>query len=565
MARPHCVGIGLGHLDAHLAHWAPETPSERLQTFLLERLPGPAVVCRPAALGPLPFSFAPGRTFGAGELTWLEALLTHLRRSWLPTLPPGEVRTALSLPPGTNPADRARCCGLARRCGWEQARVVDDTAAAAVALLGPTASPLTALIVQTGLESVHLSLVTVLKRLTRVRGHLRLRCLSHAGLDEAILAVIGANVAAHWPENEAGRLEVWADAEKVRQQLDASPAGAAVLSAPAWGLSRAGTVSVGRDDLWPLLQADCQIIADAASELLAQHQVSQEELAQVLLAGGGVLAWERGRELLAARLNRPPSVVPSGAAAAGGALLAAEPDAVLGDDVVVPEAAWARAWETRLPSSLAAAAGVRIRVEWGPGTAPTRGPRVAPDADGDYRRALETAWGYLRGVASENPSRARQLAEEVLAEAETFLDSLPAEEDGRAASSPLLAQAAEALRAGDPRLAVDLAHQARDDAPQDPQVFRQMINLHIQAADACTNPEEAVAWLECANCHDQANRLVHQHLAMRYREYARTLADAGRGGDAMKAARRSLDFEPFNSEGMQLVADLERVPPRPVE
>jgi hypothetical protein len=154
---------------------------------------------------------------------------------------------------------------------------------------------------------------------------------------------------------------------------------------------------------------------------------------------------------------------------------------------------------------------------------------------------------------------------EVLEEAQKLLKSLerpaappPAPSPTTADTHPDLALAAAALQSGNLEEAVRLAHRASASAPEDPAVFRRMIEVHVTAADASPQHDQALRWLLCAHSHDQASKAIHQHLARRYRLQARSLADAGLPAEALEAANRSLAFEPFNAGARALAEELEK-------
>jgi hypothetical protein len=107
----------------------------------------------------------------------------------------------------------------------------------------------------------------------------------------------------------------------------------------------------------------------------------------------------------------------------------------------------------------------------------------------EYSRSLETVWSYLRGVGSENPERARGLLRHILEEAQKILKSLegpsavpvtPAADE----ANPDLVLAEEALRCGNLEEAIDLAHRAYERDSENPSLFRRMVEIHIEAANA---------------------------------------------------------------------------------
>ena len=193
MQSPHYLGIGLSPRDVHVAHLAPDGPPKRAAVYLLSGLPGPDVVPRlvsPPGGGLLPVTLGNSRPLRAGELGWLEALLARLGRDWARRLAGVEIQAALAVPSATAPADRVKCREVARRAVGPGCAVVGANTALARALLGAGDAAATALLAETDHDGVTLSLLTGLKGAVRLRGQLRLRCLSLRCVEETILAAL---------------------------------------------------------------------------------------------------------------------------------------------------------------------------------------------------------------------------------------------------------------------------------------------------------------------------------------------------------------------------------------
>ena len=164
--------------------------------------------------------------------------------------------------------------------------------------------------------------------------------------------------------------------------------------------------------------------------------------------------------------------------------------------------------------------------------------------------------GLPARCGQREPGAPRRLLQDVLDEGTALLRTFPAGQLAFA-DNPDLELAERAVQRGAWEEAVELAHQAQRQAPDDPAVFRRMIDVHIQAADACTSDEDALRWLECAYNHDPSGKVIHQRLAQRYRAWARRLLQLRRDGEAHAAVRRSLQFEPFHDEMRAMLAQLE--------
>lgn len=546
MSRFQSIGIGIGHLVVSTAQATGQSAS-RVPSFVTDVLPGASVMCRPGA-GLLPVSFHSARAVRDGQLDWLGTILTRLREHWLPSLPPGELRTALAVPSSTSVPDRARCREVARRAGWENVRVVGNDVSVARAAFGDISDPVTTLIVEMDFEELLLSVATVLGGVARVRSRLRLSLLTHRLVDEVILSMCLTSTGARTPADLSSWGGMWLDACKVRRELGVSEATAIELNASGWG----GThlVSVSRDDLWPVLRRDVEVAVQAARELVERSLAPRERLGTVLLVGGGILEWAGLHEYFRRELQAPIESLPVQGPAIGAALLASEPDDPLTDSIDPSDPNWSRTWEERIPSIYSQRTLPRLRVESDGTSAPS-----STSNDREYQRTIQGMWSYLRGVASVDPTRAKRMLEELRDQTRTLLESLDVPEE---AINPHLDRATRALLAGRLGEAISASHDAFHELPDDPAVFRRMIEIHVEAAKAQANHETAVNWLECAHGHDQANASIHRHLARRHREHARSLSEAGQAAQALTAVRRSLTFEPLDAEARALEGRLEK-------
>lgn len=563
MERRGSIGIALMRPDAFAAHWAPGQHERNMDVIRFEHVAGAPVDVQLEPTALLPVSFVADGHAAERYLAWVEKGLRGLKQTWEPAKAGTELATCLSVSPAQPPAVRQQYREAARRCGWNGTRIACHNLTVALDCLRLATSPINALICHVQFDGIDLSVVSALKGVVRVRDHVRLRCLSQQVVDELIIAgcLEGLNLE---PEIDADWYARWMDAFRIRYQLGNSTATALEISRPGW--DRQALVEIAQDDLWPHLEADFANVVSAALELLEENQLSAADLAQVLVTGGSPLTWTSATETLAKALDVDVLPVPGQTAATGAALCAAEPEMYLApatDDSSRSKSNARRRWEQLPCQARSRPARVRFHVEPAGTTSPS--PTVlagseAPDAE--YERALDKIWSYLRGVRSENPGRARQLVEQIAAAAGKLLDELPQPETSSSneLSNPHLQLAEAALAEGDFREALSVAHQAYEAAPQDASVFREMVNVHIKAAAATDQLDDAIRCLECAHAHDPSNRLVHAQLADRYRRYALELIDVGQKAEALTLVRQSLRLEPFNQEANalaeRLVADL---------
>lgn len=547
MNHMHGVGLGVGHLEVATA-WAAGSgvPTSQVRTYLTDVLPGASVVCQPGS-GVLPVTFRSARPLREDQLDWLGVILGRLQTHWQASLPPGELRAMLAVASGASETVQARCREIARRTGWEGMRVVGNDLAVSRMAFSNTSDPLITLLIELGFEEVWLSVATVLGGVTRVRSRLRLQVLSHRVVDELIVALCLRSLGRSGPSDLSDWVGMWHDACRIRRELGTSEAGAVELAAAGWG-GEARLVSLTREELWPWLARDVETLCRAGRELLERSLTPRERLHQVLLIGGGVLHWTATRALLRERFGTTVESYPVQAAAIGAALLACEPDDLLPDTLDILDPHWVNTWE-QTPSSTSLPT-----VATAPRREMPKATGEAPLADSDeYQRTLQTLWGYLHGVASVDRGRARQLIESLRTDCTQLLQSL----DGSPPRSVHLARARQALDAGRLGEAISASHDAFQENPDDPTIFRQMIELHVQAALAEVDDERAINWLECAHGHDQANAEIHRHLAKRCRVQAENLARLDDPARALAAIRRSLMFEPLDVEARALEGRLE--------
>ncbi|MDJ1137016.1 tetratricopeptide repeat protein, partial [Streptomyces iconiensis] len=95
--------------------------------------------------------------------------------------------------------------------------------------------------------------------------------------------------------------------------------------------------------------------------------------------------------------------------------------------------------------------------------------------------------------------------------------------------------------------AIRASHLAWREAPDRPDVFLEMIDIHCEAAMADHSPAhfpDAERWLKCANSHDPSNPKVRDHLAERSYIQAAELARQGHTRQALKTLAKALEWSP---------------------
>ncbi|MQY12595.1 Chaperone protein HscA [Streptomyces sp. RB5] len=136
----------------------------------------------------------------------------------------------------------------------------------------------------------------------------------------------------------------------------------------------------------------------------------------------------------------------------------------------------------------------------------------------------------------------------------------PALPELRPAPSVPPPQLAEARRLLDRRqfdAAVKTSHLAWELRPLDPDVFEEMLAVHIDAANADgVDPHAAERWLGCALLHDPSDTRVRTLLAARLYARAVTLATEDRPTEAREALTKCVSLEPDHRRAQALLERL---------
>ncbi len=107
--------------------------------------------------------------------------------------------------------------------------------------------------------------------------------------------------------------------------------------------------------------------------------------------------------------------------------------------------------------------------------------------------------------------------------------------------------------------AVDLAHRAYQQAPDDPEVFEGMLKVHARAGLHMSSPEEyetSIKILQCALGHDRTDRTICQALAERYYRHAVAMRELNDLSKAFEIVDKALAFDAKHSGLNQLHKEL---------
>ena len=555
MKRPFCIGLAISNFEVIVARWPPGASESEMEILQIEPISGISVIAEPCGDALLPVRFRSSRAAADTSLDWLDRLLSRLRHTSRFWPEDQTVASCLSVLPGMPFHLRDNWCELGRRREWLGIGVVGHDEAIAKACLADSVRPATALLFSLEFDCVVVSLVTVLRGTVRARDQVRLSCFSQAVLDELLVAACLKDC-----PDKAQSVDWyarWNDAARIRQQLDLSTAAALELPRSSWPVAM--TVDTTRSDLWPHLEPDCRTIIEAATELLAANQVSLSELDRVLLLGGSPWSWEESEQLFSGVFGAKIAVAPLTRAATGAALYAADLDHCWTGHNEVTTFGRTSSWPERSSwlRSQAAASCVNVAME----NRPANLPATIPDSPAGVScfEKIDLLENELHKLVLRDPEQTRHLAKRLLQVGQKFLEDTSVHEvpDMMESNSPFLDLAELALETGKLRDAVQASHQAYQDAPNNATIFQRMIAIHVEAATKSEADGEALEWLECAHTHDRSNRTIHAQLAERYRRHARKLIESRQLEESLHAARRSMEFDPFNEDASLLIHNLE--------
>jgi tetratricopeptide (TPR) repeat protein len=342
---------------------------------------------------------------------------------------------------------------------------------------------------------------------------------------------------------------------------------------------------------------------DTIDHVLQEAELTIDDIDGVLL-NGGCIAIGSIASALCRRFERPVTVLGRDAIARGAAIYASQLKLIPASDTPLVQSAEERSTAEELPvlkvtlSSLTQTAGEEIPLAQydafaDGGSAEPRGGafelmlEVVEDASrtavfSTPRASGSRPEGSLEAIAASRENLFRQLrilAEQgsrnhaqaqfqaVIEEAQAALALLaeagPAQGGTSAISSggipphiqSVLDRAREFLAAGRFQQAVEQSHVAYSMAKENPDVFSQMIKVHVDAAAAHSSDEgyeKSIEWLMCARGHDPTNSEIHGWLADRHFQHARAMAQIGQNEKALATLDECLFSNPMHEEAEKL-------------
>lgn len=441
-------------------------------------------------------------------------------------------RMVLAVPARFTPDQREALCRIALEAGGEEVCLISASVAQAAAHAERTDSG-HFLVFQCGYSGLELAVISVLGDSIQVLGYGGDQHLSGCHIQRKILqrlitrAFVSPETAAR-----ALRSDVLPDSffARLRDELTRGKDAEAVFVLPG---GERFPAAMARSDHDQVVRQAFEEALPEVNALLMRARMRPTGLTEVLL-GGGPTADPACADVLEKHLQKPVKRMPAWSVAFGAAIAAAKwrrlaraPGAgiVLYEQSDLPEqdlkAGGAPADDgARQPILFALSAG-----EETPDRSPVHDPpRGVPSHSAHPGNTGPYSANLSRRIAMRSIERSRELL--------------------------------AANRLAD---AVNLSHRAYNDAPNCPDVFSAMIDIHCCAALACDTPERyalSLEWLYCALAFDQGNAQTRRAIADRHFLHARQAAARGQRDEARRAAELAQRMNPDSPEIQQLLREL---------
>jgi hypothetical protein len=537
------LGFAFGDLRSHAAARGLQPEHSRVKASDLPYPAGSAVRLnlRPDAVNKL--AIAAERTWTDPNANWFAEWLVMVRRQYWEMLRANEAIIWLALPPQAM-SNAFRFRELAREHGWGQIQVIPNDLAIAMEVLGNSEESSTALIVGIENDGIDLSLVSALKGVVRLRDRDCVRSITRFTVDELLLESmldamgLNARASADWNTR-------WCDVCRLREQLDTSVAAATATNAATW--TEDAIAEVTTDDLWGHILPRMEQVTTTAERLLKRNELLATDLSKIILVGGSPLSWRESIRQVAERFPVEIQGVPFRFVAAGAAKWGCMWDDGIFESPEPPlrdQTEQVAMCQHLVPQSPPA---IRLTIQRNTSSVPTD---ARPKDDLDFHRRCTALCDYLREISRTDSSGARTLAAQLAKAAENLLAELPqafpeSSFDNRCPELNAAWQAIDSKRFAD---AVQLSHFVYEQHSNNPSVFRDMVEIHIEAARQTTARSQSIQWLQCAHAHDPSDKRVHHLLAQQHYEQALVLALAGDILSAEQEVQRSLSFDPLREE-----------------
>jgi hypothetical protein len=470
-------------------------------------------------------------------------------------------KTIISVPARYTSSQRSALRDAAQTAGLTETSLINDSVSAAIQWGRRAGRRGTILVYAMGYSGFELGLIRAEAGRYQVLGYEGDDALGGSTFDRQVLtgwiaALRSGNVL---PDMSVWDMSTWLQlrtaAELVKQELSARPVvpfGIAVLH-PDRGEQ---LVHFTQPDVEAAQQAVVAMTLEGLRALLERCGLTDADLDAVLLVGGSTRL-RPIQALVEKEVGRTPYRL-SPEDLARGALRHAD---LLGG--VVPLDHLGRGegspdGSQRSETDVPAPAVVIARPEPEGAIATLLTPAKVTEAEDQAQPSLEAA---RRLIDQRRPGDAVLILRKLIAEAQALLDQITA--DDSLGVRRLLKSAHALLEQGKYDKAVQTSHRAWQEAPNDPDIFEGMIDVHCQAAMAEITIErfaDAERWLRCAYGHDQSNVRVRELLAERTFQHARQLGDLGRRREASRFLDQCLVWDPEHDGAKKLRQRIARGP-----
>lgn len=483
--------------------------------------------------------------------------------------------TVLAIPAALSQRRRRTLIGCAQQAGFQEPTLIDMGTAAAVGDHRDREEASTSLVYRLGYGDCEISLVRLARGRCRVVGSALLPRVSGEMLDalvmeSVVLALREKRVFLGLKQfSSSDWLEFRHAAEVARVAMGTRPEVKMRLPPQ---LAKSGSVLSLRLSLAGFSLRVAPLVertVDSILGLLEQNELTLSNVDRFLLVGG-VARTPPVSDILASAFEHRPKPVPNATVAFGALLHASRLTGAPLRLPVVDDEPFAGAEGSTATTTLAR------RPEPGPSSDPRHEVFVLVEEKASEVRPPSEQ----RSAVAPPPSppdgglaQVRRLldqgrvdeAEALLAQVADEVSTLRKEVQGaKPTGAQLLMRRARALLArGQGLEAVSVAHQAYDEAPDDPVVFSGMMAIHAEAALAMNQPEDyerSLQVLRCAHKHDQTDRSVHKAIAERHLIHAVAMGKRGNMAKALESVQAGLTFEPKHPELNRLLRELTTQP-----
>ncbi len=494
-------------------------------------------------------------------------------------------QVVVSVPASYSASRRAALRDAALIAGFTDAHLLNDSMAAVIAYTNQNKQSATALVYSMGYAGFELGLVRAARGRYRALGYEAGDAPGGAAWDEVIMgswlvtlfaALSERNLVLN-PHPREWNAEIWMHVRLAAQQVKETLSAAGAVTFPIGVRNSLQPLSVEfpRPLFEEAIAPSVNATLDLAEQMLREAGLSPGALDAVLLVGGSAHI-PLIHSLTETRFGQKPVELKEDALAKGAALYAMRLEtaslhaAQLGEEVEEP------AELSEIPTQEVTIAATVTALKAEPAATlkeailaavPSTESRLAPPSPQlDVTAANgETVIQHAQYLIKQGErSQAEAFLEKVIKDAQGLLDSLRRgfSPTSNRSAERAIAKAYRLLKEGKYDEAVPQSHTAWQFAPDSPEIFDKMIDIHCQAGMAMTRVEDyerAQRWLQCAHSHDQGNMKIQQTLAERHYVQAKQLMERGRRKEAAAAVEQCLYWNPEHGKAIELSAALSKV------